>query len=197
MTLSAAWHSTPPPPQKNKKKSYSWNENYEMFNLNASTLKRTSSKYNQEGIVLISAPNSSLLSAIRKRYSKSFIKIAWLPQAVITQGVWHYKPPFCLYVSFGEVIGWWVKKKRISSICVKIVLNRTFAIYPSEQPNAHCLYCCLVSKSCLTLCYPMDCSPLGSSVPGIFLSKNTAVACHFLLQGIFLTQGWNSHCLQF
>lgn len=65
-----------------------------MFNLNASTLETH----------WISAQNSSLLSAIRKLYSKSYIKIAWLPQAVITQGVWHYKPPFCLYVSFGEVI---------------------------------------------------------------------------------------------
>ena len=26
--------------------------------------------------------------------------------------------------------------------------------------------------------------------------KNTAVACHFLLQGIFLTQGLNQHLLQ-
>ena len=29
----------------------------------------------------------------------------------------------------------------------------------------HC--CCLVTKSCPTLCNPMDCSPLGSSVLGI------------------------------
>ena len=27
--------------------------------------------------------------------------------------------------------------------------------------------CSLVAKSCLTLCDPMDCSPLGSSVHGI------------------------------
>ena len=46
--------------------------------------------------------------------------------------------------------------------------------------------CVLVAQSCLTLCNPMDCSPLGSSVwnsPG----KNTGVGCHFLLQQIFLT----------
>ena len=29
------------------------------------------------------------------------------------------------------------------------------------------LCCCLVAKSCLTLCDPMDCSPPGSSVHGI------------------------------
>ena len=30
---------------------------------------------------------------------------------------------------------------------------------------------CLVAQSCLTLCDPMDCSPLGSSVHGIFLAR--------------------------
>ena len=50
---------------------------------------------------------------------------------------------------------------------------------------------------CPTLCKPMDCGPLGSSVHGIFLGNNTRVGCHFLLHGIFLTQGSNPgllHC---
>ena len=37
---------------------------------------------------------------------------------------------------------------------------------------------------------PVDCSPPGSCLwnsPG----KNPGVGCHFFLQGIFLTQGWN------
>ena len=34
----------------------------------------------------------------------------------------------------------------------------------------------------------MDYSMSGSSVHGIFPGKNTGVGCHFLLQGIFLTQ---------
>ena len=42
-------------------------------------------------------------------------------------------------------------------------------------------------QSCPTLCDPMDCSPPGSPVHG--------VGCHFLLQGIFLTQGSNLHFL--
>ena len=40
-------------------------------------------------------------------------------------------------------------------------------------------------------CDPMDCSPPGSSVHGILQAKNTVVGCHFLLQGIFPTQGLN------
>ena len=49
--------------------------------------------------------------------------------------------------------------------------------------------CCLVTKSCPTLCNPMDYSPPGSFCPWDFLGKNTAVGCFFLLQGIFPTQG--------
>ena len=52
-------------------------------------------------------------------------------------------------------------------------------------------FCCLLLKSCLTLLQPMDCSLPGWDFPG----KNTEVGCHFLLQGIFLPQGWNSHPL--
>ena len=43
---------------------------------------------------------------------------------------------------------------------------------------------------CPTLCDPVDCSLPGSSVHGI-LQAPTGVGCHFLLQGIFLTQGSN------
>ena len=45
--------------------------------------------------------------------------------------------------------------------------------------------------SCLTLCNPMDCSLPGSSVHGDSPGKNPGAGCHFLLQGIFPTQGSN------
>ena len=48
-------------------------------------------------------------------------------------------------------------------------------------------------------CDPVDCSPPGSSVHGIFPGKNAGVGCHFLLQGVFPTQGLNLgllHCKQ-
>ena len=50
--------------------------------------------------------------------------------------------------------------------------------------------CAQLLQSCLTLCDPMDCSPLGSSVHG-----DTGVGWHALLQGIFLTQGSNPRLL--
>ena len=55
--------------------------------------------------------------------------------------------------------------------------------------------------SCLVVsdCDPMDCSLPGFSIHGIFPGKRTRVGCHFLLQGIFPTQGSNPgfpHCRQ-
>ena len=61
-------------------------------------------------------------------------------------------------------------------------------------------FCCLHAQSlhlCPTQCNPVDCSLPCSSVHGISPSKNTRVDCHFLLQGIFLTQISNPglpHC---
>ena len=49
----------------------------------------------------------------------------------------------------------------------------------------------LVAQLRLTLCHPMDCSPLGFSVHGGSPGKNTGVGCHSLLQEIFPTQGLN------
>ena len=49
----------------------------------------------------------------------------------------------------------------------------------------------LIAQSYPILCNPMDWSLPDSSVLGIFPGKNTGVGSHFLLQGIFLTQGLN------
>ena len=49
----------------------------------------------------------------------------------------------------------------------------------------------LVAKSCLTLVTPWTVArqdPLSMDFPG----RTTAMSCHFLLQGIFPTQGSNS-----
>ena len=49
-----------------------------------------------------------------------------------------------------------------------------------------------VSRSVLSdSLVPMDCSPPGSSVHGILQARK--LGCHFLLQGIFPTQGLNLH----
>ena len=69
----------------------------------------------------------------------------------------------------------------------------------SSQCNAHwrksqnghsvdlCVHACSLSH--VQLCNPMDCSSPCSSVHKIFQARYTGAGCHFLLQGIFLTQG--------
>ena len=52
-----------------------------------------------------------------------------------------------------------------------------------------------ITPSCQILCDPMDCSLPDSSVHGISPGNDTGVDCHTLLQGIFPTQGQNSHLL--
>ena len=54
---------------------------------------------------------------------------------------------------------------------------------------------CVFAHSCLNLCDPTDCSPLGFSVHGISQVRVTGVGCHFLLQRTFPTQGLNTHLL--
>ena len=46
-----------------------------------------------------------------------------------------------------------------------------------------------VGQSCPTLCDPVDCSLPGFSIHGILRARITGVGYHFLLQGIFPTQG--------
>ena len=74
-------------------------------------------------------------------------------------------------------------------------VNEVIATWHSGPPvpvRLHKGCCCLGTRSCPTLCgYGLGparlLSPWDSPV------KNTRVGCHFLLQGIFLTQGSNLH----
>ena len=72
------------------------------------------------------------------------------------------------------------------------ILQTTICLKTDIENQIHSqLLVVLVAQTCPTLCDPMDCSPPGSSIHGIFQDKNTGVGCHILLQGILLTQGLN------
>ena len=47
---------------------------------------------------------------------------------------------------------------------------------------------CSVTRSCPTLCDPVDCSLPDFSVHGIFSGKNTGMGCHFLSRGFSQTR---------
>ena len=75
---------------------------------------------------------------------------------------------------------------------LKNILKTAICLKTDIQNQIHSqLLVVLVAQTCPMLRDPMDCSPLGSSIHGIFQDKNTGVGWHILLQGIFLTQGSN------
>ena len=53
----------------------------------------------------------------------------------------------------------------------------------------------MYARSLLCPTIALDYSLPGSSANGIFQARNTGVGCHFLLQGIFPTQGSHSNLL--
>ena len=73
-------------------------------------------------------------------------------------------------------------------------------VCPQQQRPSTTINKCVLglgAQLCPTLCDPMDCSQLGSSVHGDSPGKNARVGCHALLQGIFPSQGSNPgflHC---
>ena len=58
-----------------------------------------------------------------------------------------------------------------------------------------CVCVCARAQSCPALGDMMGGSLSGSSVLGILQARITGAGCHFLLQGIFLTQELNPHLL--
>ena len=66
--------------------------------------------------------------------------------------------------------------------------------YGKENTILLCLsndYCCLVANSCPTLCGPTYCSPPGSSVHGISLTRILQWVAISFSKGIFQAQGLN------
>ena len=80
-------------------------------------------------------------------------------------------------------------KSEPTSLAVLGLAGRFFTIESPGKPLVS-LKWSEVTQSRLTICDPMDTRLL---CPWDSPSKNTGVGCHFLLQGIFLTQGSNLH----
>ena len=68
------------------------------------------------------------------------------------------------------------------------------AMYSEADRQKFCSYC-LVAKSCMTLLWPHGLYPARCLCPWNSPDKNTGVDSHFLLQGIFLTEGLKPHLL--
>ena len=98
----------------------------------------------------------------------------------------------CLFLLQGNLLNPGIKPESPA------LVGRFSTTEPPEKPMIlDCAVLWLVAESFLTLCYPMECSPPGSSVYGDSPGKNTGVGCHTLLQGIFPTQGSNPGLLHY
>ena len=91
------------------------------------------------------------------------------------------------------MLTYWVGRKAHSGFSMRCfeITNILANTYKKRMPWRE------ITQSSLTLCDPMDCSLPGSSIHGNF--QSTEVGCHFLLKGIFPTQGSNPglpHCRQ-
>ena len=62
-------------------------------------------------------------------------------------------------------------------------MKKIYCTVLSISRHSYCCCCFVVAKSCSTLVTPENLWD--------FPGKNTGMRCHFLLQGIFLTQGLN------
>ena len=94
---------------------------------------------------------------------------------------------------FSRRSSWLRNRTRISALQA----DSWLAELPGKPFEEYVLCVCLVTQSCSTLCYPMDCSLPGSSAHGDSPGNNTGVGCHAFLQRIFPTQGLNPgllHC---
>ena len=82
------------------------------------------------------------------------------------------------------------------SLLISVAWRRSLMLLLFQQQCVCvCVCVCSVGQLCPTSCNPVDCNPPRSSIYGIFKGKNTWVGCHFLLQGIFPTQGSNPNLL--
>ena len=64
-----------------------------------------------------------------------------------------------------------------------------------KDSNIRCFCCCLALSCGQLFCSPMSCQPARLLCPWESPGRHTGVGCHFLLQGIFPTQGSNLHLL--
>ena len=86
----------------------------------------------------------------------------------------------------------------IQIICIFRRINRLivclFKIFFAVNKHTHACFSCSVMSDSLQ---PHELQPFRLLYPWNFSGKNTGEGCHFLLQGIFSTQGLSPHLLHF
>ena len=125
-------------------------------------------------VYLVAQLRKNHLQCGRPGFSPWFGKIPWrrerLPIPVFWPGEFHG-----LYSPWGDKESDTTERLSLSlssTVCAymhnNIKIQGPF-VHPDEEVNICCYF--LVTKSCLTFCNPMDCSPPGYPVHGIILAR--------------------------
>ena len=85
----------------------------------------------------------------------------------------------------------WILILEVSFVCLREQREFDFLDVPLHKESTLCCGCCLVTKLCLILCDPMDCSIPGSSVRGISQARILEWVAISFIQRIFPIQGSN------
>ena len=131
-------------------------------------------------ILLVRAPDMAVMSSMRgKRFSTILAFEGLLPGVLPDMRAEYTRGSEFLQTT--ESRG----KNKIPSTCETKELISLWPILGGVQ-----------LQSCVRqFCNAMDCSLPGSSFPWDSPGRNTRMGCHFLFQGIFMTQGLNPHFL--
>ena len=116
------------------------------------------------------------------------------PECLLTEAL---KNAHCHILSFHEIYCW--ELQEISTDTAELLRGYTNEHHSLNARFATIIFTLLLLSNVRLFHKPMNCSSPGSSVNGISQARNITMGCHFLLQGIFLTQGSNPrllHCRQ-
>ena len=126
----------------------------------------------------------------------------WIPclGTVESQPLDHQGSPLCFLICFLDlrnVVRFVISISILDTVYTSFLfpLGLSFDLFSSSKLLTYGLHCCLVAQSCLTFSQPHGAQPTRLLCPWDFPCKNTGVGCHFLLQGIFLTQGFCISCI--
>ena len=86
-------------------------------------------------------------------------------------------------------------KRNDKCVVDRVMLPSPRYVHILTPRTSNYVSCCLVAKSCPNLFQSHGLKLARCLCPWYFPGKNTGMGRHFLLQGIFLTQGWKPRLL--
>ena len=138
-------------------------------------------------IFITKIPQASLTFGQVKRHTGSHNSFNW---ELLTLSDARYSGPLERFpLPHNPNLVFWAPPGRVSCLCTDVCPQQTFPWLLWVSLFACVCMCTQVLQLYLTHLWPYGLQPTRLLFPWDFPIKNTGVGCHFLLQGIFLTQG--------